>query len=576
MTFTRQKQSFAFELLSVIVLFSLYLLITVFFGDFEFLDRAGTPRSIPSLIGFLPILCIFYLSRIALARWYSVALISIFLFGLVYINKIKHGLTNQPLTWNELSAIKNYSVLPEYAEFHQLSIALAMVLFMSWLIYKTRPFRRPNIWALGAFLVLFPFAFHPLLLKSSSSIGHHVKHWPHTLGVPYTNWDLAANVRQNGLPLHLIQTSARSLPPRPNERDILLYEELSTHVFPFSYRRPKTIVWIMCEACWHNDTHFIEDFNAFKPMGFSHFESIAPGYGGGTVNASFELLTGLPSAGVLDGVIYQEYESLLKQDLDSYVQSLRDAGYATVAMHNHRAEFWNRHLIKPRMGFDQFLARDKMPAGGSHGGWSRDYVLYRTALDWLSNADEEYRFLFLVGVFPHGGYVQRHDYGASSYRDKLRLATEDLAEFAETVIEEHPDALIFFVGDHKPSLTRFFHINGVFNDDLFTKTGARDWHYRFAPNADQSVIGSVPAYIYHNDEHRVRSFIEMAEGLPFYCIPKAFNRIFTGTPNAVLSYAMKNDRCSRENNGKPLYPGFLYRLALFDTLHRQPSEAGRF
>ena len=289
------------------------------------------------------------------------------------------------------------------------------------------------------------------------------------------------------------------------------------------------------------------------------------------MNASFELLTGLPSSGVLDGVIYQEYEPHLRQDINSYVQSLRATAYTTVAMHNHRADFWNRSLVKPKMGFDYFFGLEEMPQGESFGGWSRDYVLYDSAFDWLSNTDHEYRFMFLVGVFPHGGYVQRHDYGASSYLDKLRLALQDLAVFLESLLEDDPDALVFFVGDHKPSLTRFFHVNGVCGDDLFIKTGDRDWHYRFAPDANQTTIGRVPAYVYHQNEARVQSFVENADSLPFYCFPVVFNKFFTGVSNGVLGYSASNNRCNQDNNseGEDLYgglryPEFLYSLTLFD------------
>jgi hypothetical protein len=53
-----------------------------------------------------------------------------------------------------------------------------------------------------------------------------------------------------------------------------------------------------------------------------------PVYGGGTANAEFEMLTGLPSnSRVLSGTIYQEYASQFKSGSDTIASVLRQKLY---------------------------------------------------------------------------------------------------------------------------------------------------------------------------------------------------------------------------------------------------------
>ena len=169
----------------------------------------------------------------------------------------------------------------------------------------------------------------------------------------YSSWDWKVNMKNNGLLLHLVQTSFRTILNKPEPAT---YTQWTQFKKTSSIPATKHIIYILCESCWYNKHLFSELFQPLLDEGFISLRGISPVYGGGTPNAEFEMLTTLPALGVLNGVIYQEYGELLSETTNTLVTLLRNRGYQTLAFHNSTKEFWRRMEVLPKLGFNQFYS----------------------------------------------------------------------------------------------------------------------------------------------------------------------------------------------------------------------------
>ena len=205
-------------------------------------------------------------------------------------------------------------------------------------------------------------------------------------------------------------------------------------------------------------------------------------YGGGTANSEYEFLTGNSLAYLPAGcVAYQQY---LPEDAYSMVSSLRDRGYATVAMHPYYASGWMRNKVWPQLGFDETYFLESFPQRNLVRRFVSDQEMFEKVVRRYETRDKS-RPLFLFGVTMqnHGGYR----YYGENYMTEVRLRgftqAYPRAEQYLTLIHETDKALqylieyfqqvdekvvIAFFGDHLPSLDQEFYeeIHGGPFEDL--------------------------------------------------------------------------------------------------------------
>jgi len=151
-------------------------------------------------------------------------------------------------------------------------------------------------------------------------------------------------------------------------------------------------------------------------------DSCASGYlrmptlGAGTVNAEFEVLTGMS----LDffGLSEYPYESILRENTcESIAYDLKELGYGTHAIHNYAGSFYGRNEVYPNLGFDDFTSLEYM-----HGveytekGWPRDAVLTRYVLQAMEQTETP-DLVFAVTVQCHGKYPDDSEIDDIRFRD---------------------------------------------------------------------------------------------------------------------------------------------------------------
>ena len=203
-------------------------------------------------------------------------------------------------------------------------------------------------------------------------------------------------------------------------------------------------------------------------------DSCASGYlrmptlGAGTVNAEFEVLTGMS----LDffGISEYPYDSLLRENTcESVAFYLKDLGYATHAIHNYTGSFYSRNEVYPNLGFDDFTSLEYMNGvQTTEKGWPKDQVLTKYILEALDQTDT-LDFVFTVTVQCHGKYPEDSDVDDIRFKgnevfegdasDQFRYFVKQLqgtdAFLGELIaaLEEWPEeTMVIAYGDHLPVL----------------------------------------------------------------------------------------------------------------------------
>ena len=196
-------------------------------------------------------------------------------------------------------------------------------------------------------------------------------------------------------------------------------------------------------------------------------------YGGGTGNVEMGMFTGLTSAFLKEGDALTTLKPTVYQNLPTTVRLLSKAGYATVSLHGHTSELYNRAINYPAIGFDtvDFLEDFITPATVS-GKYLSDASFAQEIIARYENRNPS-KPIFLYGMTMENHqtyYPEKYDNAASGFPAQSdALSSQDLAILDSLVMGlNHADAslgmlvdyfsqvdrpvILVFVGDHLPSL----------------------------------------------------------------------------------------------------------------------------
>jgi len=206
----------------------------------------------------------------------------------------------------------------------------------------------------------------------------------------------------------------------------------------------------------------------------SLIESCPSGYlsmpciGAGTANTEFEVITGMN----LDffGPGEYPYKTVLKDTTcESIAYNFHDQGYATHAMHNNRASFYDRHKIFKNFGFDDFTSFELMNIPEyTPNGWAKDKYLTGEIMTIL-NTTEQRDMIYTISVQAHGKYPatqlienptitlisganEDKWYGIEYYANQIREMDDFLKELTATLEAFDEPVILVGFGDHLPGL----------------------------------------------------------------------------------------------------------------------------
>lgn len=287
--------------------------------------------------------------------------------------------------------------------------------------------------------------------------------------------------------------------------------------------------------CWHA-------LSAQYPAG----PLTVPAIGAGTVNTEFEVLTGMCVNDFGAGE-YPYRTVMLDTTCETAAYDLLESGWHTHAIHDHQGTFYDRHKVYTHMGFESFTPIECFPHPTyNENGWAEDAILTQEILDTLASTEGP-DFVFTVSVQGHGAYPTDYtpapgavtvtggvdDPGTASKLNYYVTQLHDMDAFVgaltEAVMALPEDTVVFFYGDHLPSLSQ---------DDGYTLTGSdfeTCWLFVSNCDADTSVLTAGA-----DDAHT---------GCPLYSF-EVFPRVFEsiGVTEGVINRLYQ---CAREDKDFP-------------------------
>lgn len=193
-----------------------------------------------------------------------------------------------------------------------------------------------------------------------------------------------------------------------------------------------------------------------------------PSLGAGTANTEFEAITGMRTK--FFGPGEYPYKTVMEDETcESIAYDLKQIGYSTHAIHNHRGAFYNRNVVFPKLGFDSFTCLEYMNGvTTTPKNWARDDVLtvqIRDALESSRGRD----YIYAISVQGHGSYP------AENMRENPKIEVTDapseelkwqweyyvnelyemdcfLKDFIEEMKKHEEETVVVAYGDHLPAI----------------------------------------------------------------------------------------------------------------------------
>ena len=186
--------------------------------------------------------------------------------------------------------------------------------------------------------------------------------------------------------------------------------------------------------------------------------AITPTYASWTVRSEFELLFGLPVRGLNTPNMPQR--SLAEREQPALAQYYKSWGYSTAYVHPFQSSFYSRSRIYGEFGFDKMIFHNDQTGESDftvpiehYGTYVDDSTVYNQLLDLIDTTDKPL-YVHTTTMQNHQPYNQGADptdeFG--NYLKWIQHSNEGLAVFLEKLKNIDEPTLVFFVGDHFPSL----------------------------------------------------------------------------------------------------------------------------
>lgn len=203
---------------------------------------------------------------------------------------------------------------------------------------------------------------------------------------------------------------------------------------------------------------------------YPHGYLTVPSIGAGTANTEFEVLCGMSLK--FFGLGEYPYQTILQKSTnESICFNLKEYGYTSHAVHNYKANFYDRNNVYAKLGFHTFTSIEYMNGlEYNEVGWAKDAVLVDYVTEALSST-EEHDFVYCVTVQGHGVYptssydgeeeesvkvlslpdgANSHAY--SYYINQIHETDAFIGALIASVQAMEEESIIVFFGDHLPNI----------------------------------------------------------------------------------------------------------------------------
>lgn len=193
-----------------------------------------------------------------------------------------------------------------------------------------------------------------------------------------------------------------------------------------------------------------------------------PSVGAGTANVEFEVMTGISAK--FFGPGEYPYKGILKEvTCESTPYDLKQLGYSSHAIHNHRGAFYGRNKVFSNIGFDTFTCLEYMNnVMKTPKNWAKDSILTEQILDALESTDGQ-DYIYTISVQGHGRYPdeqlienpeitvtkadnEEQKWAYEYYANQVYEMDLFVKELTDTLKDYDEDVILIMYGDHLPAL----------------------------------------------------------------------------------------------------------------------------
>lgn len=296
--------------------------------------------------------------------------------------------------------------------------------------------------------------------------------------------NLAYGYRDNGFPYCFINTWLNTGVSKPVKYDSAMIKnsftekELKTTVGKtkgvVGNKKPN-IIFIQLESLMDPLTvkgmEFSEDPIPYLRQLYKESSSgkiTVPAMGAGTANTEFESMTGM-SVKFFGPGEYPYKNIMLKTTAESIPYNLKELGYKSHAIHNHRGVFYGRNKVFPNLGYDTFTSVEYMNnVGRTPKNWAKDMVLIDQVKKAL-NSTKEPDYIYAISVQGHGKYpteqvilrpkvkvtkapTEELKWQYEYYVNQIHEMDTFVKAFIEEMKKQKEDTVVVMYGDHLPAI----------------------------------------------------------------------------------------------------------------------------
>lgn len=296
--------------------------------------------------------------------------------------------------------------------------------------------------------------------------------------------NLAYAYRDNGVPYCFINTWVNIGVSKPDDysedsiKSIFTEDERATTVGKtegVSGENKPNIIFIQLESLMDpltlKDIEFSEDPIPNLRKLYSETSSgrlTVPSVGAGTANTEFESMTGMSLKFFGPGE-YPYKNIMLESTCESIPYNLKQIGYGTHAIHNHRGVFYGRNKVFPNLGYDTFTSVEYMNnVGRTPKNWEKDNVLTGEIIDALESTEGP-DYVYTISVQGHGKYpteqvfedpeitvtsapTEALKWQYEYYANQIHEMDKFVADFIEAMSQYDEDVVVVMYGDHLPAI----------------------------------------------------------------------------------------------------------------------------
>lgn len=473
--------------------------------------RAGEPQAlVPSIV----VVWVFVLFVVALVGrlWLALGIVTALTALIGAVNVTKLQLRNDPVYPSDVVFLKQPSFLFDMVPASKLLLGaggLVVVVAAAWGVgrlaarwfpHVTHVTGRRALWAVRITRVVVVLVCVGLLNLAANfnEPGNAWRSAFDSTGLRWRSWDQRVNYQRNGFVAGLLfnmHVTAMKEPAGYSEASVeAIAKRYQAQAAAMNKGRTGTlddtnVVIVLSESFsnpnWLKTVKFPVDpiprTTALMARTVSG-KMLAPGYGSGTANTEFELLTG-QSLSQLSPQLTTPYEQLVShyKTFPSAVGWFKDHGHTPLAIHPFSPRMYARPHVYDAFGFEKFITKDQMTFKGRGGGrFIDDQSAFDEVLHQIDTHDKPV-LTHLVSMQNHMPYGGQYDnpinptgvpanYAqlAGQYGRGIARTDDALAGMLAKLKKSPEPTAVIFYGDHLPPQ--------VYPPDLIRREGSLAAH----------------------------------------------------------------------------------------------------